>query len=98
MTDTKYLGKRVPDIGGKSLSNPLEVIGIANAIIADFLAGKIDTRTATSRLNLLELIIQKDKDFNDLEKALARGYIDIVARPTLKASEIVKSGLLGDDR
>ena len=93
-----YLGKRVPDLGGKSLSNPIEAIGIANAIIADFVSGKIDARTATSRLNLLELILKKDRDINPVEEAISRGYIDLIARPTLKASEFVKKGLLGDDR
>ena len=93
----KYLGKKVPDLGGKSLSNPLEVLGIASNIVGDYITGKIDLKTATSRLNLLELIVQRDSDFNDIEKALSRAIVD-AHRPILKASEAIKKGLLGDDR
>lgn len=55
-----YLGKRVKDTGAPGLDKVREVQGIANAIIADYKAGRITYRTAMSRMNLLSLIVKKD--------------------------------------
>ncbi|MCD6562473.1 MAG: hypothetical protein J7K23_00995 [Thermoproteales archaeon] len=97
MTNNVYLGKRVPDLGKGSLSNPLEVLGISFNILLDYATGKIDYKTASSRLNLLELIVQKDQDFSNIEKTISHGIVDLT-RPALKASQLLKSGLLGDDK
>lgn len=56
-----YLGKRVKDTGAPGLDKVREVRGIANAIIEDYRAGRIPYRTAMSRMNLLSLIVKKDR-------------------------------------
>jgi len=73
-----YLGKRVPDTGKRGLDNAQEAIGIATAILQDYVAGKITYRTAMSRLNLLELVVARDGDIPVWDKAHARAYIDQV--------------------
>ena len=78
---TVYLGHRVPDTGKPGLDSAKEDKAIARAILKDYESGRIDKRTATSRLNLLELIIKKDKDMKG--KKEAREYIDRVIRPKL---------------
>ena len=78
---TVYLGHRVPDTGKPGLDSAKEAKAIARAILKDYKSGKIDKRTATSRLNLLELIIKKDSDMRG--KKEAREYIDKVIRPKI---------------
>ena len=78
---TVYLGHRVPDTGKPGLDSAKEAKAIARAILRDYREGRIDKRTATSRLNLLELIIKKDKDMKG--KKEAREYIDKVIRPKI---------------
>ena len=56
-----YLGKRVKDTGAPGLDKVKEVRGIANAIIEDYKAGRLPYRTAMSRMNLLSLIVKKDR-------------------------------------
>ena len=66
---TVYLGHRVPDTGKPGLNNPREVKGITNAILEDYKKGRISYRTAMSRLNLLKLVVKKDRDFKGKRKA-----------------------------
>ena len=69
---TVYLGHRVPDTGKPGLDNLTEVRRIANAIVRDYKKHRISKRTATSRLNLLKLIVKKDSDFRG--RKLKRAY------------------------
>ncbi|MBO8175422.1 MAG: hypothetical protein H0Z18_09210 [Thermococcus sp.] len=71
-----YLGKRVRDTGKPGLDNLREVRGIANAIIYDYTHHKIPYRTAMSRMNLLELVVSRDSDFQGRKEAMARNIID----------------------
>ncbi len=66
---TVYLGHRVKDTGKPGLDNPKEVKGITNAVIEDYKSGRISYRTAMSRLNLLKLVVKKDKKFRGKRKA-----------------------------
>ncbi len=71
-----YLGKRV-DTRKKGLDNLREVKGIAEAILRDYKAGRISYRKAMSRLNLLELIVSRDSDFQKrTKKKKARSIVD----------------------
>ncbi len=69
-----YLGKRVRDTGKPGLDNTREVRGISRAIINDYENNKIPYRTAMSRMNLLELVVSRDSDFQG--RAEARAIID----------------------
>ena len=71
-----YLGKRVRDTGRPGLDNLREVRGIANAIIYDYTHHKIPYRTAMSRMNLLELVVSRDSDFEGIKEAQARAIVD----------------------
>lgn len=73
-----YLGRRVPDIGARGLDRATEVRGIADAILADYMAGRTSYRRTMSRLNLLELIVQRDRSFSATQKRTLRAYIDRV--------------------
>lgn len=66
---TVYLGHRVRDTGRPGLDNPKEVEGITKAILDDYKKGRISYRTAMSRLNLLKLVVKKDKKFHGKRKA-----------------------------
>lgn len=50
---TKYLGHRVPDIGGAGLDSPREFRAIKNAVLQDYRNGCISMSTARGRLLLL---------------------------------------------
>ncbi len=50
---TKYLGHRVPDIGGAGLDSPKEFRAIKNAILRDYRSGCISRGTARGGLLLL---------------------------------------------
>jgi len=78
---TVYLGHRVPDTGRPGLDSAREAKEIARAILEDYKRHRISKRTVVSRLNLLELIIKKDKDMTG--KREAREYIDKVIRPQI---------------
>jgi len=84
---TVYLGHRVPDIRRAGLDNPREVRGIVNEILEDYERGRISYRTAMSRLNLLSLIVKKDRDFRGKREAYR---IIEKGREELKALRIVK--------
>jgi len=72
-----YLGTRVRDTRKKGLDNLREVEGIAEAIIRDYKSGRIGYRKAMSRLNLLELIVSRDSDFQKRsKKKKARSIVD----------------------
>jgi len=85
-----YLGKKVADIGKKGLDQIKEVEGIARAIAKD----RIRYATKIRRLNLLELIVCRDRDFQDPKKRRkARRIIDRIRREVMeKAQKRKKSG------
>jgi hypothetical protein len=72
-----YLGSRVEDRGKEGLDSISEVADIAEAIIEDCVSGRISYRTAMSRMNLLELVVSRDKDFYGEKEIRARKIIDI---------------------
>jgi hypothetical protein len=72
-----YLGTRVEDRGKEGLDTISEVADIAEAIIEDCVSGRISYRTAMSRMNLLELIVTRDKDFYGEKEIRARRIIDV---------------------
>ena len=76
MTRYVYLGKRVPDTDEKGLDSVEECRGIADAILEDYESGRISYRKAISRLNLLELIAEKDTKLSSSEAAECRDYVD----------------------
>lgn len=71
-----YLGKRVEDRGEPGLDSVEECREIAEAILEDYLDGRISYRTAMSRLNLLELIAEKNSKFTEWEARECRMYVD----------------------
>jgi len=71
-----YLGRRVPDTGEKGLDSVEECKGIADAIYEDYVSGRISYRKAMSRLNLLELIAEKNSKFTSAEASECRDYVD----------------------
>ena len=84
---TWYLGHRVPDTKHAGLDNPREVRGIVREILEDYQKGRIPYRTAMSRLNILTLIVKKDRDFRGKREAyriIERG------REELKALRVAK--------
>ena len=72
-----YLGTRVEDRNEEGLDSIAEVADIAEAIIEDCVSGRISYRTAMSRMNLLELVVSRDKDFYGEKEIRARRIIDI---------------------
>jgi len=74
----KYLGKKVEDTGEKGLDSVEECKAIADAILEDYEEGRISYRTAMSRLNLLELIAEKNSKFTSSETAACREHVDEV--------------------
>ena len=73
-----YLGRRVEDIGEPGLDTVEECKAIADAILEDYEEGRISYRKAMSRLNLLELIAERNSKFTDAEAAECRDHIDSV--------------------
>ena len=71
-----YLGTRVRDIPPKGLSHPREAKQIADAIVQDYRMKKISYKTAMSRMNLLELVVQRNRRFKPSQKERIRWYID----------------------
>jgi hypothetical protein len=71
-----YLGRRVRDTGKRGLDNIGEVRGITREIIKDYKQHRISYRTAVSRMNLLELVVTRDSDFQGRKEAQAREVID----------------------
>lgn len=71
-----YLGKRVEDTRKKGLDSLREVRDIAESIVEDCVSGRISYRTAMSRMNLLELIVTRDRDFQGAKKTKARAIVD----------------------
>ena len=74
--DHVYLGKRVPDTGKKGLDNVKEVEGISKAILRDYETGKIDRAKAARRLNLLKLVVMRDRDFRGAKRLKAIKIVD----------------------
>jgi hypothetical protein len=54
------------------------VQGIADAIYEDYITGRISYRKAISRLNLLELIAERNSRFTSAEVSECRDYVDEV--------------------
>jgi hypothetical protein len=79
-----YLGKKVEDIGEKGLDTVEECKGIADAILEDYESGAISYRTAMSRLNLLELIAERNSKFTSAEAEECRDYVDKVREDSWK--------------
>ena len=73
-----YLGKRVEDVGEEGLDSVEECKGIADAILEDYEDGVISYKTAMSRLNLLELIAERNSKFTNEEARECREYVDEV--------------------
>lgn len=73
-----YLGKKVEDRGEPGLDSVEECREIADAILEDYLDGNISYKTAMSRLNLLELIAEKNSKFTEQEARECRSYVDEV--------------------
>jgi len=82
-----YLGRRVPDTGEKGLDSVEECKGIADAILEDYESGRISYKTAMSRLNLLELIAEKNSKFTSSEAAQCREYVDDVREELMAMHE-----------
>jgi hypothetical protein len=82
-----YLGRRVPDTGEKGLDSVEECKGIADAILEDYESGRISYKTAMSRLNLLELIAEKNSKFTSSEAAQCREYVDEVREELMSMHE-----------
>jgi hypothetical protein len=82
-----YLGKKVPDTGEKGLDSVEECKGIADAILEDYESGRISYKTAMSRLNLLELIAEKNSKFTSSEAAQCREYVDEVREELMAMHE-----------
>ncbi len=81
-----YLGRRVEDVNESGLDTVEECKAIADAILEDYEEGRISYRKAMSRLNLLELIAEKNSKFTSYEAAECRDYVDSV-REELMAGE-----------
>ena len=77
---TVYLGHRVRDTGKAGLDNIGEVRGIARAILRDYRAGRISRAKAMRRLNLLELVVSRDRDFRGAKERKARNLIDRIRK------------------
>ena len=71
-----YLGTRVPDVGEKGLDSLEEVEGIVNSIIFDRLSGRIPPDLAAQRMNLLKLVVMRDKDFKGKKRQRAIKIVD----------------------
>ncbi|MEM3870962.1 MAG: hypothetical protein QXE05_00130 [Nitrososphaeria archaeon] len=71
-----YLGTRVPDIRRPGLDHPREVKGICSKILEDYHSKRISYKKAMRRLNLLELVIEKDANFSEEEKKRLRADVD----------------------
>ena len=82
-----YLGKRVPDTGEKGLDSVEECKGIADAILEDYESGRISYKTAMSRLNLLELVAEKNSKFTSSEAVQCREYVDEVREELMAVHE-----------
>jgi len=79
-----YLGETVPDVCRPGLDSPMEVKRICARILEDYHSRRTSYRKAMSRLNLLELIVQKSGNFTLEEKMRLRHSID-EARRELKS-------------
>ncbi|RLG82805.1 MAG: hypothetical protein DRO40_06715 [Thermoprotei archaeon] len=80
-----YLGKRVKDTRKKGLDNLNEVRGIAKSILQDYRRKRISYKTATSRMNLLKLIVSRDSDFQSpKKKARAKRIVDRYRKRLMK--------------
>lgn len=75
-----YLGKSVPDICRPGLDQRREVRGICNRILEDYHSRRISYSKAMRRLNLLELVIQRDSSFTEEEKRRLRADVDAFRR------------------
>jgi len=82
-----YLGKRVEDVGEEGLDTVEECRAIADAILEDYREGRISYRTAMSRLNLLELIAERNSKFTSYEAAQCRDYVDEVREELMYYAE-----------
>jgi hypothetical protein len=82
-----YLGRRVEDVGEPGLDTVEECKAIADAILEDYEEGRISYRKAMSRLNLLELIAERNSRFTDGEAAECRDYIDRVREELMAEHE-----------
>jgi len=71
-----YLGKTVPDFCRPGLDSPIEVRRICSRILEDYHSKRISYKRAMSRLNLLELIVQRSGNFSSEEKRRLRSSID----------------------
>jgi hypothetical protein len=78
--DNVYLGKSVPDVRRPGLDSPIEVKRICAKILDDYHSRRISYKKAMSRLNLLELIVQRSGNFSAEEKARLRSSVDDARR------------------
>ena len=82
-----YLGRKVEDVGEEGLDTVEECRKIADAILEDYREGRISYRTAMSRLNLLELIAERNSKFTSYEAAACRDYVDEVREELMYYAE-----------
>jgi len=82
-----YLGRRVEDVGERGLDTVEECKAIADAILEDYEEGRISYRKAMSRLNLLELVAEKNSKFTSYEAAECRDYVDRVREELMSSGE-----------
>ena len=82
-----YLGRKVEDVGEEGLDTVEECRKIADAILEDFREGRISYRTAMSRLNLLELIAERNSKFTSYEATACRDYVDEVREELMYYAE-----------
>lgn len=82
-----YLGKKVRDTGEPGYDSSREGKAIAREILEDYKKHRISKRKATSRLNLLELVTQKNSKLTKKEKKEVRNYIDEKIRPKLSGEK-----------
>ncbi|WP_290724518.1 hypothetical protein [Archaeoglobus sp.] len=71
-----YLGKRVKDRGKKGLDEVVEVEDIVEAILSDRKSGRISRRRAASRMNLMKLVVMRDRDFKGKKRERAIKVVD----------------------
>ena len=84
MSKGVYLGKTVPDIGRPGLDSPIEVRRMCSRILEDYHSRRISYKRAVSRLNLLELVVQRSENFSVEEKANLRTSIDSTRRELVR--------------
>ena len=70
------MGRKVRDVKEPGYDTPSEGKAIARAIVRDYKEGRISRAKAVRRLNLLELVTQRNSKLSATAKRQVRAYID----------------------